>query len=115
MNEIHSLLHYSLKEALRHPKCASEEWMSTDIGRMRVTDSDVKTLYWINDDFEMVSITFPAKLNLDGPYNQLAFDFNDRHPRKVRLLNLHLSFFLLKRRIVYVEIDGNQLKNQEYH
>ena len=46
-------------------------------------DSDVKTLYWIDEDFEMISISFPAKLNLEGPYSQLNFGFNDDSSNKV--------------------------------
>ena len=90
MNKIHSLLHYSLNEALHHPRCATAAWMSSDIGRKRVMNSDVKSLYWIDEDFEMISISFPAKLNLEGPYSQLNFRFNNDSFKKVRSSVCHL-------------------------
>lgn len=90
MNEIHSLLHYSLNEALHHIKCATAAWMSSDIGQMRIMNSDVKTLYWIDEDFEMISISFPAKLNLEGCYSQLTFEFNNDSSKKVSSSDCHV-------------------------
>lgn len=97
MNKIHSLLHYSLKDALHDPKCVKREQLSTETGRMHVMNSDVKTLCWINEDFKMISVSFPAKLNLEGAFNQLAFDSNDGHSKAVSLSNIFCCFFLKKR------------------
>ena len=86
MTDTHSDLYYSLQAALRHPNCASSTWLdnpSINKAQIHVDDSNVNSRYWMDDDMEPISITFPAKLNLNGIHSQLTLDLTEEYNKFV--------------------------------
>ena len=58
----------SLHNALQKPNCASTNHLEhiIDNGRFRHLPCEQNTLQWVNNNNEIISIAFPAILDLDG-------------------------------------------------
>ena len=79
MVDTHSALYYSLREVLRHPRCASRMWMQSstyDLDELRIRNLNVTSRFWSDDGMDPLPIAFPARLNLKGASSHITLDFD---------------------------------------
>ena len=68
-----STLYHSLEKILTHPSCASSNWMEnqgSDLSQLRAS-FDKNSLYWVDKDGHVLSLAFPAILDLKKTYNKI--------------------------------------------
>ena len=93
-NESEGKLANSLFTVLKRDNCASFTRLDFFVnrGRFRLlnVEDDEKSLYYIDEEEEMISMSFPARLNLKGVYSQIDFSSSKRNGEFV-------SFFFKKK------------------
>ena len=79
-NESEGKLANSLFTVLKRDNCASFTRLDFFVnrGRFRLlnVEDDEKSLYYIDEEEEMISMSFPARLNLKGVYSQKDHNFS---------------------------------------
>ena len=95
MNKNEGKLANSLLTVLKRDNCASFSRLIFFVnrGRFRLlnVEDDEKTLYYIDEEDEMITMSFPARLNLKGAYSRTEFSSFERNGEFV-------SFFLKKKK-----------------
>lgn len=101
ISEEHSSLYESLEATIKHSSCVSNDWIDTvaDINNPRILNTppyNDGSLHWVDKNNELLSMAFPAVLELDGKYSKLGPYFNltgDRTTNVFHYFLVNVSYF----------------------